>query len=85
LKTKSHAISILSTRNSVLSKEESIKSIYFCYLRVEGFSTISGDPIFEKYREKLNEKIISKEKIIKEINRQKSRKENDKYCKQLFK
>jgi hypothetical protein len=51
---------------------------------VEEFSSISGDPIFEKYREKLNEKILSKEKIIREINRQKCRKENENYCKTLF-
>jgi hypothetical protein len=44
---------------------------------VEGFSSIAGDPTFEKYREKLQEKIGNKERIIKEINKQKSIKKND--------
>ena len=52
--------------------------------RVEGFSSIAGDPTFEKYREKLQEKIGSKERIIKEINKQKSIKKNDELCKKLF-
>lgn len=51
---------------------------------MEGFSSIAGDPTFEKYREKLQEKIANKERIIKEINRQKSIKRNDELCKKLF-
>ena len=52
--------------------------------RVEGFNTIAGDPTFEKYHEKLKEKLAAKEKMIKEINKRKSIEENDKLCRRLF-
>lgn len=32
--------------------------------KVEGFGSLAGDPTFEKYREKLDEKIVSKERVI---------------------
>jgi hypothetical protein len=51
---------------------------------VEGFNNIAGDPIFEKYKEKLQEKIANKEKLIKDINKQKSRVLNNDLCKKLF-
>lgn len=52
--------------------------------KVEGFNTIAGDPTFEKYKEKLQEKINSKEKIIQEINKKKSIQKNDQLCKKIF-
>lgn len=51
---------------------------------MEGFNTIAGDPTFEKYKEKLQEKINSKEKIIQEINKKKSIQKNDQLCKKIF-
>ena len=44
---------------------------------MEGFNSIAGDPTFEKYREKLVEKLAAKEKMIKEINKRKSMEHND--------
>ena len=45
---------------------------------------IAGDPTFEKYKEKLQEKLTAKIKMIKEINKRKSIEQNDALCKQLF-
>ena len=45
---------------------------------------IAGDPTFEKYKEKVQENVGKKEKIIREINKRKSIEKNDQLCKQLF-
>lgn len=51
---------------------------------MEGFGNIAGDPTFEKYKDKLKEKIDGKEKVLREINRQKSRNKNNDLCRTLF-
>jgi hypothetical protein len=51
---------------------------------VEGFGSLAGDPTFEKYREKLDEKIASKERVIREINRQKAVNKNQQLAASLF-
>lgn len=45
---------------------------------------IAGDPTFEKYRNKVQENIAKKEKVIREINKRKSIEYNDQLCKKLF-
>lgn len=45
---------------------------------------IAGDPTFEKYRNKVQENIAKKEKVIREINKRKSIEFNDQLCKRLF-